>query len=90
MELFNDNIYIYDGFESQGKCINFISGNQTKNMFYQTTNQETMEIVFKRYLNLSLFYVIFNLNLLDLNKIAIQLNNFKDLKYILISFRLKI
>ncbi len=87
IELFNDNIYIYDGFESQGKYINFISGNQTSDMFYQTSNGETMEVVFKRYFRL--FYVIFNLNLIILNKIAIRLKNFKDLKYISISFRLK-
>ena len=54
MELINDNIYIYDGIESQGKYINFISGNRTSNMFYQTSNGETMEIVFKRYFNFSL------------------------------------
>ena len=91
MELTNDNIYIYDGFESQGKYINFISGNKTSNMFYQTSNQETMEIVFKR------FFFYFNFNLCDffkslenLIKIAIHLINFKDLKLILISFRLKI
>ena len=59
MELTNDNIYIYDGFESQGKYINFISGNRTSNMFSQSSNQETMEIVFKRYF----FY--FNLYLSD-------------------------
>ena len=90
MEIMNDNIYIYDGFESQGKYINFISGNRTSNMFYQTSSGETMEIVFKRYLIFLVFvYMILNLNLINLNKIAIQLWNFKDLKYISISFRLK-
>jgi hypothetical protein len=80
MELINDNIYIYDGFESQGKYINFISGNQTSDMFYQTSNGETMEIVFKRYFNFSLFYAIFNINFITLNETAIQLWNFKGLR----------
>ncbi len=54
IELINDNLFIYDGLESQGKYINFISGNRTSNMFDQTSNGEIMEIVFKRYPNFTI------------------------------------
>ena len=47
-EYFYDTLTIYDGYESQKRVINFISGFKSSNIFNQISSGQIMEIVFKR------------------------------------------
>ncbi len=46
-EYYNDPIYIYDGYESQKRVLNYISGSRSSDVFNHTSSGQIMEIVFK-------------------------------------------
>ena len=47
-EYYNDPVYIYDGYESEKKVFNFLTGVRSSRDFNQISNGQIMEIVFKR------------------------------------------
>ena len=48
-EYYDDTVYIYDGYESQKKVLNYVSGIRSTNVFNHSSSGQIMEIVFKRY-----------------------------------------
>ena len=47
-EYYDDTVYIYDGYESQKKVLNYISHYQSSHVFNHVSSGQIMEIVFKR------------------------------------------
>jgi hypothetical protein len=80
-----DIIYVYDGYESEKKVINYFSGSLSSNIFNQQSSGQIMEIVFKRFAR---FVSKFNLFLLIFvfNQVISIMGKALVLKYFLILF----
>ncbi len=44
-----DKLYIYDGYKSNNKVLNYASSNQSSKSFDQITTGQIMELIFTRY-----------------------------------------
>ncbi len=57
-----DIIYVYDGYESEKKVINYFSGSLSSKIFGQQSSGEIMEFVFKRFAKFASKFNLFIVN----------------------------